>query len=138
MAHFCKLGVGNIVERVEVVSNDIATSEQAGVEFLQNLYGDRAIWKQTSYNTLGGKHRLGGTPFRKNYGGIGYTYDETRDAFIPTKPYESWTLNEESCEWEAPIDMPITYTQEKTDADGNPSIDSYKWNETNKSWDLVD
>ena len=136
MAHFCKLGVGNIVERVEVVSNEIATTEQAGIEFLQNLYGDRAVWKQTSYNTKSGQHLLGGTPFRKNYGGVGYKYDQTRDAFIPTKPYESWTLNEETCEWEPPIEMPITYTQGRTDADGNDSIDFYRWNEENQSWDL--
>ena len=66
MAHFAKLGPGNIVERVEVVSNDIATSEQAGVEFLQNLYKNRDGWKQCSYNSLGGEHLLGGTAFRKN------------------------------------------------------------------------
>ena len=73
MAHFAKLGKGNIVEQVVVVSNDIATSEQAGMDFLNNLYGSRDVWKQTSYNTIGGEHRLGGTPFRKNYAGIGYT-----------------------------------------------------------------
>jgi len=75
MAHFAKLGAGNIVETVEVVSNDIATTEQAGVDFLNNLYKTRDVWKQTSYNTFGGEHKLGGTPFRKNYAGIGYKYD---------------------------------------------------------------
>ena len=75
MAHFAKLGVGNIVERVEVVSNDIATTEQAGIDFLNNLYNTRDVWKQTSYNTYGGEHTLGGTPFRKNYAGIGFKYD---------------------------------------------------------------
>ena len=82
MAHFAKIGKGNKVLRVAVVSNDIATSEQAGVEFLNNLYGDRATWKQTSFNTRGGVHLTGGTPFRKNYAGVGYKYDQTRDAFI--------------------------------------------------------
>ena len=77
MASFAKLGIGNVVETVVVVSNDIATTEQAGVEFLQNLYNDRAVWKQTSYNMVGGVHKLGGTPFRKNHAGIGYTYDQT-------------------------------------------------------------
>jgi len=125
MAHFAKLKVGNIVERVEVVSNDIATTEQAGVEFLQNLYNDRAVWKQTSYNTREGVHLLGGTPFRKNYAGIGYKYDETRDAFIPPKPYNSWTLNETTCDWEPPIAYPT---------DGQ----RYTWNETNQSWDLIE
>jgi len=125
MAQFAKLKVGIIVERVEVVSNDIATTEQAGVEFLQNLYNDRAVWKQTSYNTREGVHLLGGTPFRKNYAGIGYKYDQTRDAFIPPKPYNSWTLNETTCDWEPPIAYPT---------DGQ----RYTWNETNQSWDLIE
>ena len=131
MAHFAKLIVGNIVERVEVVSNDIATSEQAGVEFLQNLYGDRAVWKQTSYNTHGGVHKLGGTQFRKNYGSIGLKYDQTRDAFIPEKLYNSWTLNESTCLWESPVVKPVL-TQEQIN-----NRNYYKWNEENLSWDLV-
>ena len=125
MAHFAKLGVGNIVERVEVVSDDIATTEQAGVEFLQNLYKDRAVWKQTSYNTIGGQHLTGGTPFRKNYPGQGFKYDQTKDAFIPPKPYPSWTLNETTCLWEAPVIKPN---------DGQ----KYSWNETNQTWDLLE
>ena len=94
MAHFAKLGTGNIVEKVEVVSNDIATSEQAGVEFLNNLYKTRDVWKQTSYNTIGGEHLLDGTPFRKNFASVGMSYDQQRDAFIPIQPYNSWILNE--------------------------------------------
>ena len=66
MAHFAKLGIGNKVIRVETISNDIATTERAGEEFLQNLHGSRDVWKQTSYNTFGGEHKLGGTPFRNN------------------------------------------------------------------------
>jgi len=131
MAHFAKLGTGNIIERVEVVSNDIATTEQAGVEFLQNLYKDRAAWKQTSYNTLGGEHLTGGTPFRKNYATIGGKYDQTRDAFIPPKPYNSWTLNETTCLWEAPTPEP-ELTQDQID-----NNNYYTWNETNQIWDLV-
>ncbi len=124
MAHFAKLGTENIIERVEVVSNDIATTEQAGIEFLQNLYKDTSVWKQTSYNTIGGEHKLGGTPLRKNYAGIGYTYNQTKDAFIPPKPYASWILNETSCLWEAPIPYP--------DDDNR-----YNWNEETTSWDLT-
>ena len=125
MAHFCKLGVGNVVEQIVVVSNDVATSEQAGVEFLHNLYkNDRVVWKQTSYNTYSGQHRLGGTPFRKNYAGIGYTYDQQRDAFIEPKIFDSWVLNEETCQWEAPIAKP------EDDQD-------YMWNETTRQWDLI-
>ena len=121
MAHFAKLGTGNIVERVAVVSNDIATTGQTGIDFLNNLHGSRDVWKQTSYNTQGGVHTLGGTPFRKNYAGIGYTYDETRDAFIPPQPYNSWTLNEDTCNWEAPSAKPD---------DGK----RYEWNEETISW----
>jgi|TARA_S200002703_G_scaffold142094_1_gene134297 hypothetical protein len=132
MAHFAKLGVGNKVVRVTVVSNDIATTEKAGEEFLQNLHGSRDVWKQTSYNTCGGEHKLGGTPFRKNYAGIGWKYDETRDAFIPPKPFNSWTLNETTCLWEAPISKPVL-TQEQID-----NNNYYKWNEDNQSWDLIE
>ncbi len=77
MAHFAKLGVGNIVEQVIVVSNDIATTEQAGSDFINKLYNTRDVWKQTSYNNN----------IRKNFAGIGYQYDQTRDAFIPPKPF---------------------------------------------------
>ena len=131
MAHFAKLGVGNLIERVEVVSNDIATTEQAGIDFLQNLYKDRAIWKQTSFNTKGGAHKTGGTPFRKNFASIGYTYDQTRDAFIPPKNYNSWVLNETTCLWDPPVARP-ELTQEQID-----NNNYYTWNETNQTWDLV-
>lgn len=123
MAHFAKLGKGNIVLTVHVVNNDIATTEQAGVDFLNNLHKTRDVWKQTSYNTFGGVHKLGGTPFRKNYAGIGFKYDQTRDAFIPPKPFNSWILNETTCQWEAPVAYPT---------DGQ----NYTWNEETTSWDL--
>mgnify|MGYP003110785491 FL=1 len=113
MAHFAKLGIGNIVERVVVVSNDVATSEQAGIDFLNNLYNTRDVWKQTSYNGN----------IRKNYAGVGYTYDQTRDAFIPPKPFNSWTLNETTCLWDPPVVYP---------ADGK----IYLWNEETQQWDL--
>ena len=125
MAHFCKLGKGNIVEKVVVVSNDVATTEQAGMDFLNNLYNTRDVWKQTSYNTKGGIHKTGGTPFRKNYAGIGYKYDTSKDAFIPPKPFNSWILNETTCRWEAPVVKPDDGQQ-------------YTWNETNQTWDLID
>jgi hypothetical protein len=124
MAHFAKLGTGNIVLEVQVVSNDVATTEQAGVDFLNNLFKTKDVWKQTSYNTLGGEHLLDGTPFRKNFSGIGFKYDQTRDAFIPPKPFNSWTLNETTCLWEAPVVYPT---------DGQ----KYEWNETNQTWDLI-
>ena len=111
MAHFAKLGKGNVVETVVVVHNDIATTEQAGVDYLNTLYNTRDVWKQTSYN---------GT-IRKNYAGIGYKYNQTRDAFIPPQPFNSWTLNEDTCHWEAPVAYPD---------DGK----DYKWNEETTSW----
>ena len=124
MAHFAKLGVGNIIIEVAIVSNDIATTEQAGIDFLNNLYGSRDVWKQTSYNTVGGQHLLDGTPLRKNYASIGFTYNQTLDAFIPPKPFDSWTLNETTCLWEAPTAYPT---------DG----EDYNWNEETTTWDLV-
>jgi hypothetical protein len=132
MASFAKLDNNNIVLRVESVVNDVLKDsngieqEQLGINFLKTLYNEpNAVWKQTSYNTNGGVHSLGGTPFRKNHAGIGYTYDSNRDAFIPQKTYTSWILNENTCNWEAPV----TYPQ-----DGN----MYKWNEQTLSWDLLD
>jgi hypothetical protein len=127
MAHFAKLGKENIVERVDKLHNNVASTEQAGIDFLNNFYGINAIWKQTSYNTRGGIHILGGTPFRKNYAGIGFQYDLQRDAFIPPKPYNSWVLNEDTCLWNSPIPMP-----------NDAFIDRrYSWNEETKNWDLV-
>jgi len=114
MAHFCKLNFWNKVERVEVVSNDIATTEQAGIDFLNNLYKTNDAWVQTSYNEN----------FRKNFASIGFEYDQTKDAFIPPQPYPSWTLNEDTCKWEAPISKP-----------DNTNI--YFWNESTTSWDLI-
>ena len=121
MAHFAKLNESNIVLTVIVVANSDASTEAKGQTFLQNLYKNTITYKQTSYNTYGGVHLLGGTPFRKNFAGIGYTYDVSKDAFIPPKPYNSWTLNEDTCHWEAPVTYPT---------DGN----LYEWNEENQTW----
>ena len=121
MAHFAKLGTGNIVEQVIVIHNSIITDnngneqEQLGVDFINNLYRTRDVWKQTSYNNN----------IRKNFAGVGYTYDQTRDAFIPPKPYNSWTLNEITCGWEAPVAYP---DDEK----------NYEWNESTKQWEAIE
>jgi len=123
MAHFAKLDNNNVVEKVVVVNDNTATSEQTGIDFLKSIYGSDTNWKQTSYNTERGTHKLGGTPFRKNYAGAGYKYDETRDAFIPPKPHPSWTLNETTCWWEAPVQCPYSGTP-------NPNM----WNEETQSW----
>ena len=124
MAHFAKLNDSSIVTNMIVVSNDIATSESAGVTFINTLYGTTDTWKQTSYNTHGNTHSLGGTAFRKNYAGIGYTYDASNDAFIAPKPYNSWVLNGSTYLWEAPEDYP--------DDDK-----FYTWNESSQQWEEV-
>lgn len=119
MAHFAKLDQNNIVLAVHVVVNDVIIvdgqeSEQVGIDFLTQLHG-YPYWKQTSYNAT----------FRKHYAGIGYTYDETLDAFIPPQPYTSWTLNTTSCLWQSPIPYPD---------DGH----MYKWDDDTLSWVRVD
>ena len=129
MASFAKIGLNNKVIGVLSVHNNVlkdangVEQEVLGIDFLTKLHG-WAIWKQTSYNTHGGVHTLDGTPLRKNHAGIGYTYDEDRDAFIPPKNYPSWTLNEDTCRWEAPVAYPD---------DGK----RYNWNEETTSWDEI-
>ena len=120
MAHFAEIDSNNKVVRVLVIGND---QEHRGQDFLTNDLGLGGTWIQTSYNTRGGVHTLGGTPLRKNYAGIGFSYDQQRDAFIPPKPtqYPSWILNENSCLWEPPIPYPT---------DGK----RYKWDEPSVSW----
>ena len=111
MSHFAKVENGTVTQVIVVEQEVLDTG----------LFGDPNLWVQTSYNTLGGRHVLGGTPLRKNYAGVGYTYDSERDAFIPPKIYNSWILNEETCLWEAPTTMPT---------DGK----MYSWDEATLSW----
>jgi hypothetical protein len=112
MSHFAQIDGNNIVTQVIVIEQDVVDT---------GLFGDPNSWIQTSYNTNGGVHTQGGTPLRKNYAGIGYTYDSSRDAFIPPKPFNSWVLNETSCLYEAPTPMP---TDDKM----------YSWDEETLSW----
>jgi hypothetical protein len=129
MASFAKIGLNNEVIEVLSVVNEVlydsngVEQESIGIDFLTKLTG-WAIWKQTSYNTNGGVHKLGRTPFRKNHAGIGYTYDEDRDAFIPPKPFNSWILNETNCLWESPVPRPNDRSE-------------YKWNESQQNWNIV-
>jgi len=120
MAHFAEVDENNIVLRVLVVDD---LHESNGQEFLATTLGLGGTWIKTSYNTLAGVHSNGGTPLRKNYAGIGYTYDSERDAFIAPKPYPSWVLNETSCVYEAPV--------------ARPTEGLYTWNEETTSWDLI-
>ena len=130
MATFAKIGLNNKVIEVhslhnnELLDSNGVEQEVNGIDFLTKLTG-WSIWVQTSYNTHGGVHSSGGTPFRKNHAGIGMTYDEDRDAFIPKKPYNSWTLNETTCLWEAPVALPDTENR-------------YTWNEINQNWDIIE
>lgn len=114
MAHFAKLGIGNKVLKVVSVNDDIATTEQEGVDFLNNLYNTNDVWKQTFED---------GT--RKNYASVECKYDESLDAFIRPQPFNSWNLNEDTCQWEASVAYPT---------DGQ----EYKWNETSQQWDIVE
>lgn len=114
MAHFALLDNTNKVIRVSVVDNDNAPTEEAGVLFLKKIHGENTVWKKTSYN---------GT-IRKNFAGAGYFYDEIKDAFIPPKPYTSWVLNEETCQWEPPVAMPVNSNR-------------YVWNEAIENWDQI-
>ena len=111
MAHFAKVVNGTVTQVIV-----------AEVEFFETFVDSSpGEWIQTSYNTKVGVHTLGGTPLRKNYAGIGYTYDKTLDAFIPPKPYSSWILNEQTCSWESPIAYPEDDKQ-------------YRWDEDSLSW----
>jgi hypothetical protein len=118
MAHFAEIDENNIVLRVLVVDD---LHEADGHNFLANTLGLGGTWVKTSYNTQAGEHKLGGTPFRKNYAGIGSTYDSARDAFIPPKDYPSWILNENTCLWEAPVNPPESNLP-------------HKWDEATTSW----
>lgn len=119
MAHFAELDADNVVTRIVVINNaellDDSSVEQEGlgISFCQSLFG--GTWKQTSYNGN----------LRKNFAGVGYSYDSGKDAFIPPQPYSSWTLNETSCQWESPVSYPT---------DDN----KYTWNEETTSWDVIE
>ena len=113
MSHFAQIDLNNIVTRVLVIDQDVIDT---------GMFGDPESWIQTSYNTVGGIHTLGGTPLRKNYAGIGYSYNVLRDAFIPPKPFVSWILNETTCLWEAPIPIPAEEGK------------IFGWNEETRSW----
>ena len=130
MASFAKIGLNNKVIEVLSVVNEVlhdsngVEQEVNGIDFLTKLTG-YPLWIQTSYNTHGGVHNNGGTPLRKNHAGIGFTYDEDRDAFIPKKPFNSWILNEDTCLWNSPVAYPT---------DG----EKYTWNELTLAWDLIE
>ena len=110
MSHFAQIDNNNVVIQVIVAEQDFIDS---------GAVGDPSRWVQTSYNTYAGEHKLGGTPLRKNYAGPGYVYDSVRDAFVPPRPYPTWTLNEETCLWQAPVPMPDDGAFYQWDVEGN-------------------
>ena len=114
-----------MVEVIVVNDNELLVdgteSEAQGINFLNSLLNTKFNWNQTSYNTAANSHKLGGTPLRKNYAGMGYTYDADKDAFIAPKPYASWTLDNDTCIWEAPVAYPD---------DG----EKYVWSEDDTNW----
>jgi len=138
MAHYAKIGLNSKVMSVLVVADtdcqnaDGIEEEEVGRQFLENSFG-WPLWIKCSYNTHGNVHREGGTPFRKNYPGVGYTWDEDRDAFYDSKPFDSWVLNEETCLWEAPTAYPSVVTY------GDPEqYYSISWDEDNLRWTATD
>ena len=119
MANFAQLDENNVVIQVIVVNNnelllDGKENETKGIIFCKSLYGEHTRWRQTSYNQS----------FRFNYAGIGSTYDEQRDAFIPIQPFPSWILNEATCTWEAPVPMPVDNKE-------------YRWDEQTQTWQPI-
>jgi hypothetical protein len=113
MSHFAKVENGTVTQVIVIEQETLNTGH----------WGDPSLWVQTSYNTYGGEHRLGGTPMRKNYAGIGYTYDVARDAFYPPQPFNSWVLDEATCLWNAPVPMPAP-------VEGV----NYTWDEATVNW----
>ena len=151
MAHFAKLGANGKVISVLTLDNkdmlnaDGVEDESVGQQYLEHHNNWPApMWIQTSYNTYNNQHKLGGTPLRGNYAGIGYIWDEDNQIFWPPKPYASWVKDTATADWKAPIDKPaLTAEQEaqNTPADENtPPTNEWKyvWNEANQSWDLTD
>ena len=131
MAHYAQIDSNNIVTQVIVVADaDTADAqgnhmESIGLAFCQRLIGGN--WKQTSYNTQGGTHTNGGTPFRGNYAGIGYTYDPTNDVFYAPQPYPSWTISAPTWTWTPPVPYP-------TDVGTEELPKRYNWDENNRTW----
>tara|TARA_Y100001972_G_scaffold43742_1_gene53834 strand:+ start:64 stop:531 length:468 start_codon:yes stop_codon:yes gene_type:complete len=150
MAHYAKLGINSKVIAVHVVADkdcqnaDGIEDEEVGRQFLENIH-NWPLWKKTSYNTFNNKHKSGddSKAFRGNYAGIGYTYDEDNDIFIPKKPYASWILNTAEARWQSPIGDEPQLTEEQ-EAQNTPADEDtppthrwfYVWNETDQTWDL--
>ena len=146
MAHFAKLGSNSKVISVLTLNNsdmlnaDGVEDETVGQQYLE-LHNNwpAQMWIQTSYNTSGGTHKLGGTPLRGNYAGIGYIWDEDNNIFYGKKPYASWVLNTTTASWHSPIgDAPALTAEQQAQNEADTHRWGYDWNEANQSWDLSD
>jgi hypothetical protein len=146
MAHFAKLGANGKVIQVLTMDNDKMLNangvedESVGQQWLETHNNWPAqMWIQTSYNTYGNQHNNGGTPFRGNYAGIGYEWDEDNEIFWPKKPYASWVKHIESASWKSPIgDAPALTAEQTSQNEAGTHSWGYSWNEDNQSWDLTD
>ena len=146
MAHFAKLGgMGKVIQVVVVDDKDMLNAdgvedESVGQQFLERTFDWAAqMWVQTSYNTIKNTHRLGGTPFRGNYAGIGDTWDDENEIFWPKKPYPSWVKDLNTASWKSPIgDIPELTAEQVSQNEAGDHLWDYNWNEDNQSWDLVD
>jgi len=145
MAHFAKLGAnGKVIQVLTLNNSDMLNADGVEDEAVGQAYLERhnnwaaQMWIQTSYNTSGNQHKLGGTPFRGNYAGIGYTWDEDNEMFFPKKPYPSWVKHVATASWKSPIGDAPALTQEQQDQNtaGTHSW-SYNWNEETQAWDLT-
>ena len=146
MAHFAKLGANGKVIQVLTMDNDKMLNadgvedETVGQQYLE-LHNNwpAQMWIRTSYNTSANQHRNGGTPFRGNYAGIGYIWDEDNNIFWPKKPYASWVKDTTTAQWKSPIgDAPALTAEQTSQNEANTHRWDYVWNETNQSWDLTD
>ncbi len=146
MAHFAKLGSNGKVIQVLTMDNDKMLNadgvedESVGQQYLETHNNWPAqMWIQTSYNTAGGQHKLGGTPFRGNYAGIGYTWDEDDQIFWPKKPYPSWVKDTSDAKWHSPIgDAPALTAEQESQNAATTHFWLYEWNEASQPWDLTD
>ena len=145
MAHFAKLGSNGKVIQVLTLNNgdmlnaDGVEDESVGQQYLETHNNWPAqMWIQTSYNTSGGQHKDGGTPFRGNYAGIGYTWDAVNNIFWHPKPFNSWVKNTTTAQWDSPIGQQPSLTDEQTSQNNaNSHLWMYDWNEATQSWDLT-
>ena len=146
MAHFAKLGAnGKVIQVLTLDNKDMLNADGIEDEAVGQQYLERhnnwpaQMWIQTSYNTTGNIHKLGGTPFRGNYAGIGYSWDEDNNIFWPKKPHASWVKNISEARWQSPIgDAPELTAEQTSQNEAKTHGWIYNWNEANQSWDLTD